>query len=68
VVNLVYGDNGPAGNVKADLGDLLVRMQRVPRAYLRIIRKRIAETRRETEDGIHADKDETQVSQGEDER
>jgi Type II secretion system (T2SS), protein E, N-terminal domain len=48
VVNLVYGDNGPTGNVKADLGDLLVRLQHVPRAYLRIIRRRIAETRRET--------------------
>jgi hypothetical protein len=58
VVNLVYGDNGPSGNVKADLGDLMVRLQRVPRAYLRIIRRRIAETRRET--GSHPGPDETQ--------
>lgn len=46
VINLVYGDNGSAGNVKADLGELLAQMQKVPKAYLRIIRKRIAETRR----------------------
>ena len=45
VVNLIYGDNGASGNVKPRLGDLLVRLQKVPRAYLRIIRKRIAETR-----------------------
>jgi hypothetical protein len=48
VVNLVYADNGPAGNVKADMGDLHVEMQKVPRAYLRIIRKRVAETRKAT--------------------
>jgi len=45
VVNLIYGDNGAAGNVKADLGELIVLIQKVPRAYLRIIRKRVAETR-----------------------
>ena len=45
VVNLIYGDNGPGGNVKANLGDLLVQLQKVPRAYLRIIRRRVAETR-----------------------
>jgi hypothetical protein len=48
VVNLVFADNGAGGNVKADLGDLLVEMQKVPRAYLRIIRKRVAETRKAT--------------------
>ncbi|HET7746184.1 MAG TPA: hypothetical protein VFM29_02720 [Vicinamibacteria bacterium] len=63
VVNLIYGDNGGSGNVKADLGDLLVRLQRVPRAYLRIIRRRIAETRRETE-GTGTD---ATTSEGEDE-
>lgn len=63
VVNLIYGDNGASGNVKADLGDLLVRLQRVPRAYLRIIRRRIAETRRQTEAGTA----ETTKSEGEDE-
>jgi hypothetical protein len=48
VVNLVFADNGVGGNVKADMGDLLVEMQKVPRAYLRIIRKRVAETRKAT--------------------
>jgi hypothetical protein len=48
VVNLVWGDSGPAGNVKADMGELLVLLQRVPRAYLRIIRRRIAETSKAT--------------------
>lgn len=50
VVNLIYGDNGASGNVKPRLGDLLVRLQKVPRAYLRIIRKRVAETRAATGD------------------
>lgn len=45
VVNLVYGDGGPAGNVRGELGELLALVQKVPRAYLRIIRKRVAETR-----------------------
>ena len=45
VVNLVYGDGGQAGSLRADLGDLLAFVQKVPRAYLRIIRKRVAETR-----------------------
>jgi hypothetical protein len=48
VVNLVYGDSGVSGNVRADLGDLIVALQKVPRAYLRIIRKRVAETRKAT--------------------
>jgi hypothetical protein len=48
VVNLVYGDSGASGNVKADLGGLMILLQKVPRAYLRIIRKRIAETRKAT--------------------
>jgi hypothetical protein len=45
VVNLIYGDNGAGGQVKPDLGELLIQLQRVPRAYLRIIRKRLAEAR-----------------------
>ena len=48
VVNLVYADAGPTGNVKADMGELLVLLQKVPKAYLRIIRRRIAETRKAT--------------------
>jgi hypothetical protein len=46
VVNLIYGDNGAVGQVKPDLGELIVLVQKVPRAYLRIIRRRIAETRK----------------------
>jgi hypothetical protein len=45
VVNLVYGDAGVAGNVKAKIGELLVLLQKAPKAYLRIISQRIAETR-----------------------
>ncbi|MET0551513.1 MAG: hypothetical protein ABW221_00650, partial [Vicinamibacteria bacterium] len=45
VVNLVYGDNGPEGRVRSDLGELMVLLQKVPRAYLRIIRKRVADAR-----------------------
>ena len=48
VVNLVYGDAGPTGNVKADMGELMVLLQKVPKAYLRIIRRRIADARRTT--------------------
>jgi len=46
VVNLIYGDNGASGQVKPDLGELIVCVQKVPRAYLRIIRRRIAETKK----------------------
>jgi Type II secretion system (T2SS), protein E, N-terminal domain len=52
VVNLVYGDNGGIGNVKANMGELMVKVQKVPRAYARIIRQRIAETRRATAAGV----------------
>jgi hypothetical protein len=45
VVNLIYGDNGARGNVKPNLGELLVLLQKAPRAYLRIIRQRIADSR-----------------------
>jgi hypothetical protein len=54
-VNLIYGDSGPTGNVKANLGDLIVLAQKVSRAYLRIIRHRIAETRKAM--GITEDKE-----------
>jgi len=47
VVNLVYGDSGAGGSLKPSMGELLVLLQKIPKAYLRIIRARIAETRRE---------------------
>lgn len=47
VVNLVYGDAGPSGYVRSNLGELMVLVQRVPRAYLRIIRRRVDEARKE---------------------
>jgi MshEN domain len=49
VVNLIYGDNGTAGNLKGSLGELLVLLQRVPKAYLRIIRRRVALSRSDSE-------------------
>ena len=55
VVNLVYGDAGPSANVKADLGELLAMVQKVPRAYLRIIRRRIAEARKRAKDSSGSD-------------
>jgi len=48
VVNLMWGDSGTAGAARGDLGQLLAHMQKIPRAYLRIIRGRIAEARRES--------------------
>jgi hypothetical protein len=47
VVNLVYGDAGPSANVRSSLGELMVLVQRAPRAYLRIIRRRIDQTQKE---------------------
>jgi MshEN domain len=47
VVNLLWGDSGSAGAARGDLGQLLAHMQKVPRAYLRIIRARIAESAKE---------------------
>ena len=47
VVNLMWGDSGAAGAARGDLGQLLAHMQKIPRAYLRIIRTRIAESRRD---------------------
>jgi MshEN domain len=46
VVNLVYGDQGAAGNVKADVGELIVLVQKVPLAYLRIVKERQEQTRK----------------------
>ena len=48
VVNLMWGDSGSTGAARADLGQLLAHMQKIPRAYLRIIRARIAEAKRES--------------------
>jgi hypothetical protein len=47
VVNLVWGDSGATGAARGDLGQLLALMQKIPRAYLRIIRARIAMIRKE---------------------
>jgi hypothetical protein len=49
VVNLIYGDNGTAGNLRGSLGELLVLLQKVPKAYLRIIRRRIALARSDSQ-------------------
>ncbi len=54
VVNLLWGDSGAAGAARGDLGQLLADMQKIPRAYLRIIRARIAEIRREAAAGQSA--------------
>ena len=45
VVNLVWGDSGAAGAARGDLGQLVLHMQRIPRAYMRIVRARVAESR-----------------------
>lgn len=47
VVNLMWGDSGSTGAARGDLGQLLAHMQKIPRAYLRIIRTRIAESRKQ---------------------
>ena len=44
VVNLMWGDSGSTGAARGDLGQLLALMQKIPRAYLRIIRARVAES------------------------
>ncbi|HEX9187554.1 MAG TPA: hypothetical protein VGB87_10805 [Vicinamibacteria bacterium] len=46
VVNLVWGDSGSTGAARGDLGQLLALMQKIPRAYLRIIRARVALSRK----------------------
>ena len=47
MVNLMWGDSGSAGAARGELGQLLADMQKIPRAYLRIIRARIAELRKD---------------------
>ena len=49
VVNLIWGDSGARGAARGGLGQLLAHMQKIPRAYLRIIRARVAEAKREAE-------------------
>jgi hypothetical protein len=46
VVNLMWGDSGATGAARGDLGQMLAFMQRIPRAYLRIIRARVAKSRK----------------------
>jgi len=58
VVNLIYGDNGASGQVKPDLGDLMVLAQKIPRAYLRIIRKRLAEAKEAAAETIKTEESE----------
>jgi Type II secretion system (T2SS), protein E, N-terminal domain len=53
-VNLVYGDGGPGGNVRDDIGELLALVQKASRAYLRIIRRRIADARHSREERAKA--------------
>jgi hypothetical protein len=45
VVNLIWGDAGAPPGARRELGELMALVQRVPRAYLRVIRARVAETR-----------------------
>ncbi len=47
VVNVLWGDSDARGAGRGDLGQLLAHMQKIPRAYLRIVRARIAEIRKE---------------------
>jgi hypothetical protein len=50
VVNLIWGDSGARGAARGGLGQLLAHMQKIPRAYLRIIRARMAEAKKEAEE------------------
>lgn len=50
VVNLIYGDS-VTGSIKPRIGDLMVTLQKAPRAYLRIIRRRIEEAKKDGEAG-----------------
>jgi hypothetical protein len=63
VVNLVYGDAGPLSNVKGDLGELLALLQKVPRAYMRIIRRRVAEARKPAGEAPVANEEEEKESE-----
>jgi hypothetical protein len=49
MVNLIWGDSGARGAARGNLGQLIAHMQKIPRAYLRIIRARVAEARKEME-------------------
>jgi hypothetical protein len=49
VVNLIWGDSGARGAARGGLGQLVAHMQKIPRAYLRIIRTRMAEAKKEAE-------------------
>jgi hypothetical protein len=49
VVNLIWGDSGARGAARGGLGQLVAHMQKIPRAYLRIIRTRMAEAKNEAE-------------------
>ena len=55
VVNLIYGDSGSGRNVKTDMGSLLLVLQRVPDAYLRIIKERVGATREVAEEQAGGD-------------
>jgi len=48
VVNLIWGDSGSRGAGRANIGELMTHMQKIPRAYLRIIRARVAEVEKDT--------------------
>jgi hypothetical protein len=50
-VNLIWGDNGARGAGRANLGELMAHMQKIPRAYLRIISARVAEAKKEEQGG-----------------
>ena len=62
VVNLIWGDSGQTGAARGDLGQLLAHMQKIPRAYLRIIRARIAAARRESATTTTPKQDQTRSS------
>ena len=62
VVNLMWGDSGTAGAARRDLGQLLAHMQKIPHAYLRIIRARVAEARREDKTASPEAEEETRSS------
>ena len=46
-VNLIWGDSGGRGAGRADIGELMGHMLKIPRAYTRIIRARVAEAKKE---------------------
>ncbi len=48
-MNLIWGDSGARGAARGGQGQLVAHMQKIPRAYLRIIRTRMAEAKKEAE-------------------